>query len=145
MTSAPSISRTDDLAACHAIRRAVFIEEQAVPEDLEIDDLDGEAIHLLAVTGGRAVGTARILLAGETGKIGRVAVLADQRGTDGEENRSAQALDEPCLWSPDLRLGGALNARARRRRLSMREEGGWLMEGRTAKPAPCSSPVARRA
>ena len=77
MTSAPSISRTDDLAACHAIRRAVFIEEQAVPEDLEIDDLDGQAIHLLAVAGGRAVGTARILLAGETGKIGRVAVLAD--------------------------------------------------------------------
>lgn len=81
MTSAPSISRTDDLAACHAIRRAVFIEEQAVPEDLEIDDLDGQAIHLLAVAGGRAVGTARILLAGETGKIGRVAVLADRRGT----------------------------------------------------------------
>ena len=94
MTSAPSISRTDDLAACHAIRRAVFIEEQAVPEDLEIDDLDGEAIHLLAVTGGRAVGTARILLAGETGKIGRVAVLADQRGTGLGAALIRAALDE---------------------------------------------------
>ena len=94
MTSAPSISRTDDLAACHAIRRAVFIEEQAVPEDLEIDDLDGQAINLLAVAGGRAVGTARILLAGETGKIGRVAVLADQRGTGLGAALIRAALDE---------------------------------------------------
>ena len=54
MTSAPSISRTDDLAACHAIRRAVFIEEQAVPEDLEIDDLDGQAIHPVSYTHLRA-------------------------------------------------------------------------------------------
>lgn len=75
------ITRTDDLAACHAIRRAVFIEEQAVPEALEIDGLDGQAIHLLATVDGRPVGTARLLPKGEIGKIGRVAVLADQRGT----------------------------------------------------------------
>lgn len=75
------ITRTDDLAACHAIRRVVFIDEQAVPEELEMDDLDGEAIHLLATVDGRPAGTARLLLRDEVGKIGRVAVLADQRGT----------------------------------------------------------------
>ncbi|MFN3276728.1 MAG: GNAT family N-acetyltransferase [Paracoccus sp. (in: a-proteobacteria)] len=74
------IEETADLAACHALRRAVFIEEQNVPEALELDDLDAGAIHLLARDAGRPVGTARILIKGETGKIGRVAVLAQARG-----------------------------------------------------------------
>ena len=74
------IARTTDIAACRALRRVVFIEEQGVSEADEIDDLDGEAIHLLAVIAGRPVGTARLLLQGETGKIGRVCVLAEARG-----------------------------------------------------------------
>ena len=75
------IAVTTDIAACRALRRTVFIEEQGVPEADEIDDLDGEAIHLLAEVEGRPVGSARLLVRGETGKIGRVCVLAKQRGT----------------------------------------------------------------
>lgn len=75
------IAVTTDIAACRALRRIVFIEEQGVPEADEIDDLDGEAIHLLAEVEGRPVGSARLLVRGETGKIGRVCVLAEQRGT----------------------------------------------------------------
>lgn len=75
------IETTTDLAACHALRRAVFIEEQGVSEDRELDDLDGGAIHLLATEGNRPVGSARILLSGDTGKIGRVCVLPQARGT----------------------------------------------------------------
>ena len=75
------IEQTDDLAACHALRRAVFIEEQGVSEAEELDDKDAGAIHLLARRDGRPVGTARILLQGDTGKIGRVCVLAQARGT----------------------------------------------------------------
>ena len=74
------VSRTDDLAACLALRRTVFIEEQAVPEDLEVDGLDATAIHLLATHGGRPLGTARLLVKGDTGKIGRVCVLPEERG-----------------------------------------------------------------
>ena len=90
------ITRTDDLAACHAIRRVVFIDEQAVPEELEMDDLDGEAIHLLATVDGRPAGTARLLLRDEVGKIGRVAVLADRRGTGLGAALIRAALDELC-------------------------------------------------
>lgn len=61
------------------VRRTVFVDEQAVPLDEEIDGKDGEAWHLLAVDGDTAVGTAR-LIAGSTAKIGRVAVLAAYRG-----------------------------------------------------------------
>ena len=74
------VGRTEDLESCHALRRAVFIEEQEVPEDLEVDGLDDTALHLLATLDGRPVGTARMLLKGATGKIGRVCVLRDLRG-----------------------------------------------------------------
>ena len=76
-----------------AIRRAVFIEEQRVPEDEEIDAHDGDpatvtsAVHVLARRGGRPIGTGRLLLGrddagrGPSGHahIGRVAVLASER------------------------------------------------------------------
>ena len=75
-----TIARTDDLSTCLALRRTVFIEEQAVPEELERDDYDATALHLLATLDGRPVGTARMLLKGDTGKIGRVCVLRDLRG-----------------------------------------------------------------
>ena len=74
------VRRTEDLDTCFALRRVVFIEEQAVPEDLERDEHDATALHLLATLDGRPVGTARMLLRGDTGKIGRVCVLRDLRG-----------------------------------------------------------------
>lgn len=74
------IALTDDLAACRLIRRRVFIEEQNVSEADELDDLDGVALHLLARDQTGPLGTARLLIQGETGKIGRVAVLQQARG-----------------------------------------------------------------
>ena len=75
------IQVTRDIATCRALRRVVFTEEQGVSEADEVDDLDDQAIHLLALDGARAVGTARLLVAGETGKVGRVCVLREARGT----------------------------------------------------------------
>ncbi len=75
------IAETNDLVTCRRLRRIVFIDEQGVSEADEIDDRDGEAIHLLATDGGRPVGTARLLVEGDTGKIGRVCVLQEARGT----------------------------------------------------------------
>lgn len=77
----PVIAPTRDIAACRALRRAVFIDEQGVSEVDEVDDLDDVALHLLALHDGRQVGTARLLVAGDTVKVGRVCVLADQRGS----------------------------------------------------------------
>lgn len=75
------ISETGDLAACLTLRRRVFIEEQGVPEADELDGTDDGAIHLLATVAGRPVGTARLKIAGDAGKIGRVCVLPEARGT----------------------------------------------------------------
>ena len=71
----------EDMEAVLDIRARVFIEEQGVSEEDERDGQDADAIHLIAFDGTRAVGTARLLLQGDTGKIGRVAVLHDKRGT----------------------------------------------------------------
>ncbi|MBL9170900.1 MAG: GNAT family N-acetyltransferase [Verrucomicrobiales bacterium] len=75
------IERTGDIALCQRLRRVVFIDEQGVSEEDEVDGLDPEAVHLLAFDGERPVGTARMLIKGETGKIGRVCVLSEARGT----------------------------------------------------------------
>lgn len=71
---------TQDLPTCWALRHEVFVEEQAVPAELERDEHDATALHLLATWDGRPVGTARMLLRGDTGKIGRVCVLRGMRG-----------------------------------------------------------------
>lgn len=76
----PVVGRTADLAACLALRRRVFIEEQGVSEADEVDDRDGEAVHLLARADGYPVGCARLLVRGREGKVGRVCVLPDWRG-----------------------------------------------------------------
>ena len=75
------IAVTRDIATCQHLRRVVFIEEQGVSEADEVDGLDGEALHLLAFLGDNPVGTARLLLKGPGGKIGRVCVLPEARGT----------------------------------------------------------------
>lgn len=58
------------------IRRRVFIEEQAVPAELEWDGEDGAARHWLALLEGAPVGTARLL---NDGHIGRMAVIPEAR------------------------------------------------------------------
>ncbi|MFC3569464.1 GNAT family N-acetyltransferase [Paracoccus simplex] len=89
------IEKTTDLDTCRAIRREVFVVEQNVPEAEEWDGRDGAAIHLLARDdSGAAIGTARILVQGATGKIGRVAVLQSARGTGAGAALIRAALDE---------------------------------------------------
>lgn len=64
----------------YAIRYQVFIQEQGVPEDFELDELDSLSHHALAFTQGRCVGTARLVnLGGGQGQIGRMAVLSEFR------------------------------------------------------------------
>lgn len=62
--------------AAFAIRHKVFIEEQGVPEDLELDELDPLAMHALAFQDSKCVGTGRLVnIGGQNGQIGRMAVL----------------------------------------------------------------------
>ena len=64
-------------AEASRIRFEVFVEEQGVPRDIELDELDARCVHALAFDGERAVGTGRLL---PDGHIGRMAVLEGWRG-----------------------------------------------------------------
>lgn len=65
-----------------AIRRKVFVDEQQVPPEEEIDEYEEEATHFLACVGGEPAGAARMRWKDEkTAKAERVAVLSHFRGT----------------------------------------------------------------
>jgi len=64
-----------------AVRRAVFVDEQGVPEHRELDGRDGSATHFVAYDGDRPVGAARFRTYDESAaKVERVAVRRSERG-----------------------------------------------------------------
>jgi predicted GNAT family N-acyltransferase len=67
-----------DNEAIRSIRFSVFVDEQKVPAELEMDDRDAACIHVLARADDRPIGTGRIDTENQ-GKIGRVAVAAGSR------------------------------------------------------------------
>ena len=94
MNEAPDIEITvrpvnneGELFQALAIREIVFIEEQSVPESLERDAEDASAFHVLALKGGHAIGTGRLVSLpvapegelGHWGRVGRMAVLQSDR------------------------------------------------------------------
>ena len=68
----------DNSEALTIVRRIVFIEEQNVPEALELDESDPLCHHVLATGAqGKPIATGRIA---PDGRIGRMAVLKTYRG-----------------------------------------------------------------
>src|SRR5215213_3844896 len=72
----------DEFAQCAAIRLEVFVDEQRVPADEELDDLDAISVHVLARVDGGPVGTGRLIPTDDgRGKIGRMVVRKRVRGS----------------------------------------------------------------
>ncbi|MDQ1251272.1 MAG: hypothetical protein QG646_345 [Euryarchaeota archaeon] len=69
-----------DLEDAFCIRREVFIKEQNVPEEEEVDEEDLESYHIVVYAAGRPVATGRLFKAGESWLIGRISVLKEFRG-----------------------------------------------------------------
>jgi len=70
---------TDDLADAYKIRFRVFVEEQNVPPDIEIDEIDGTAHHIVVYQDGIPVGTGRVFEQNGRYYLGRIAVLKEYR------------------------------------------------------------------
>lgn len=63
------------------VRKEVFILEQSVPAELELDEFDLSAAHVLAYQDAHCIGTGRLVnLSTKQARIGRMAVLAKFRG-----------------------------------------------------------------
>ncbi|MFC5214619.1 GNAT family N-acetyltransferase [Streptomyces coerulescens] len=80
-----------DREACFTVRKEVFVVEQGVPQEIEYDAHDTDAVHVLAVReDGLPLGTGRLLYgeaaAAKTdgdpsvGSLGRLAVTREARG-----------------------------------------------------------------
>jgi predicted GNAT family N-acyltransferase len=75
-----AISGQAQMDQAWAIRRTVFIDEQHVPEEIEMDADDAQAFHALAVDRQTPVGCGRMVAHDDYVKIGRMAVLRERRG-----------------------------------------------------------------
>jgi ElaA protein len=74
-----SAKSSEERARARAIRHRVFVQEQAVPLEVEVDGLDDACDHFLAWVDGEAVATARARSTPKGWKLERVAVLRDHR------------------------------------------------------------------
>lgn len=128
-----SIEVTDWAAAraeASEIRRQVFVLEQGVPEELELDEHDALCLHALAHDEtGRAIATGRLLPPerhGEqvVGHVGRMAVLRPWRGRG-----IGGALLERLVEAAVARGDGVLALSAQTHALEFYRAHGFIEEG----------------
>ena len=107
------------------IRYEVFVDEQNVPEDLEIDELEDQSHHLVLYENGTPIGTARIYhVSDNLYKMQRVAILKNKRGQgNGGKLIEAIELKVQHLQGQKITLGAQLHA------LPFYEKLGYLVEG----------------
>lgn len=70
----------EEVEAAVRLRHRVFCEEQGVDPAADEDGLDPEAIHLVALDGGRLVGTCRLVVDDGVARLARLAVERRLRG-----------------------------------------------------------------
>lgn len=76
-----AVESQSDFAICMAIRMEVFIREQAVTLEEEMDGKDNEASHYLVFVDGKPAATARMRIENGIAKMERVAVRVPFRRT----------------------------------------------------------------
>jgi predicted GNAT family N-acyltransferase len=75
------MATAEDWSSLVALRTRVFVDEQGVPPEMEQDDRDATAVHVLSRDpSGRVVATGRLLVDGERATIGRMAADPSVRG-----------------------------------------------------------------
>ena len=107
-----------------ALRTVVFVEEQRVPLAEEIDGLDDQATHLVALDGEELVATCRLLADGTTIKLGRM-VVAKERRREGIASEMLRVADEQSklLGGEQIRLAAQTYATA------LYEQAGYVAYG----------------
>jgi predicted GNAT family N-acyltransferase len=81
MTTYEIVTTADQMQSAFNLRDQVFVVEQKVPRDMEQDEFDAHAVHVIARNGEVVIGTGRLVIEGTKGHIGRIAVDQNTRGT----------------------------------------------------------------
>ncbi|MBI0579696.1 GNAT family N-acetyltransferase [Neobacillus cucumis] len=75
------VENEKELEDAFSVRRTVFIDEQNVPEEEEIDQHEKEATHFVLYHEGSPIGAGRFRLVDGFGKVERICILKQARGT----------------------------------------------------------------
>ncbi len=128
----PSVRRAgpEEFPLCLEIRREVFVEEQGVAWDEELDGLDPECVQFLAFDGETVVGTARLRVTEEgLAKAERVAVRAAWRKRSvGRALMDALEIEAAKRGLAEMFLAAQLGAIPFYERLGYRAEGPRFLE-----------------
>ena len=120
-----SSSQAPEHAQALQIRRTVFIEEQRVPEEIEIDGYESSCTHFLIYDEDEAVGTSRLRVKEPWIKFERIAVLKKTRGKGVGRELVEKMMDHAKVHFPHLlpMMNSQLSAEGFYRKL------GWTSEG----------------
>ena len=126
----PEIQIADWHEACAKVmpvREAVFVREQGVPPEIELDEADPTCRHAMAIAAdGSVIGTGRLL---PDGHVGRMAVLRIWRGRGvGEQLLDALIAEAARLGMHELVLNAQLTAEGFYARFGFQPEGEVFME-----------------
>ena len=100
-----------------SVRLAVFVDEQQIPREEEIDAYDDVAVHCVGYAGdapddGAPVAAGRLVVMDGYGKIGRMAVLKQHRGSGlGAQVLAALEREGVALGLTRFQLSAQLAAR----------------------------------
>jgi predicted GNAT family N-acyltransferase len=95
-----------------AVRIAVFVDEQGISREDELDELDASAVHAVGYVEGRAIAAGRLVEGDGYGKIGRMAVLREHRGSGyGAAILAALETEGASRGLREFRLSAQLSAR----------------------------------
>lgn len=116
MISKKILSPGDGLEDAYAVRTQVFVDEQGFSPEIEVDDIDGLATHVVLYDGNLPVATGRVFENSDKPyeyHIGRVAVLEPYRKTGlGRELMRALESEAMRLGAETASLGSQCQARA---------------------------------
>ena len=107
-----------------AVRIAVFVDEQQIPREEELDAADTTAVHCVAYLDGAPVAAGRLVTSDGYGKIGRMAVLKQHRGAGlGAAVLAALEAEGAARSLPEFRLSAQLSAKGFYDRLGYTPDG----------------------
>lgn len=73
------VTTQEQLKDAFLVRRTVFVEEQQVPEEEEIDQYEDDATHVVLYDNEEPIGAARVRVLDGIGKLERICVLSSKR------------------------------------------------------------------
>ncbi|RAL21402.1 GNAT family N-acetyltransferase [Thermoflavimicrobium daqui] len=73
------VQNQKELDIVFQIRKEVFVDEQGVPLEHEIDEFENDAEHILVYDGNQPVGTGRVRVIENVAKLERICVLKTHR------------------------------------------------------------------